>query len=418
MKKIKFSSLLPYRFLAVIMAVTFMWGCQKKDQTIEVQTKNLKTPSCTEAQPTSATVLELMDNPDDVDDTRMNHILYHYANAMRNTMADPTKRCQLVNAMIALDGNGEISLFEYAAENVAFGNDLNAQIQQSISENEVYPKGVEDGIDALLENPSWDANTYLRNKFKYEEIDYDPIAHFVKTPEVCNTSNSVVIVIGTDVNDCDDVAGWRGNTEILMGEGEASTSAEIVIFVGVGERGNPQASSLIDVEDSPHFVNLFDTSVADRSYIDIDTDQFRIKKRFDKSKRSEILGYRTRFDPNVNNIWYSGIAGSFNPYKVHKNDIGANGKMHNDDKNWDNTLPSIFWSIQYGAFEKDWYATLKRLDNTCVTHDEYDMSGKRKYSSDLYFNDCTITAFDWFPSVGSTKVFSNNKCYFKLIRKP
>ncbi|MCU0345780.1 MAG: hypothetical protein MUC59_02475, partial [Saprospiraceae bacterium] len=265
--------------LTFMALALFVWSCQKEEAAANGFEKGgtLKNPSCAEDQPTSATVLELMENPDDGADTRINHILYHYAQAVRQAMENPTKRCELVNAMLAAGEEGVLSLKEYATTNTSFATALNEDIKESIGENNVYPRSVETGIDALVLDANWDANAYLRDKFEYESVKYEPVVHFVGGAKPCDLSKPWVVVIGTDVNDCDDVAGWRGNTEILMGEAEAASTGEIVIFVGVGRRGGAVIHSL---EQDGKKLEFAEAPVSERENLDIDVTKHQIKKRF------------------------------------------------------------------------------------------------------------------------------------------
>jgi hypothetical protein len=418
MKKLKIF----FPMLLAIASLTFFAGCQKEPASYAAPENGTpKYPSCSEASVTYETVLDLMVNADDAADQRLNHILYHYGRAVKKAVENTTKRCQLLDAMLAENGDGEISLLDFATENASFGADLNADLRQSISENTVYPKGVESGIEAQLEQTNWDANAYLRSKFTYEGTQYEPKAHFIKRPERCDLSKPIVVVIGTDVNDCDDVAGWRGNTEILLGEAEANSTSDIVIYIGVGESGNASPSSLVSRPGS----SLNDLALQDRMLaIDFDVDEFMIKKRFDHSRKSEINGGWTYYSPTADGIEKYTEADDFDPKRVHKDDIGEDGELFTDDQDWMDELPNMSWSIHFFCWENDWYATTKHIENECITDGnsnnqdgEYDMSSKRKLSSDMYFNICSITAQNMFPQVNSTVTTNNDAAYFKIKRK-
>jgi hypothetical protein len=406
-----------FQFLVVFATlVTIQMGCQKENLGKHPNSINDRgggfVSSCGESVPGNS-VLELMVNPDDAEDTRINYILYHYAQAVRKAAANTTKRCQMVNALLATEGGlGTIPLLQFAQDNPAtFGDTLNSDIKLSISDEEVYPKGVEVGIDSLVQVPSWDANAFLRMKATYNSDTLDePVIYFVKAPQSCDLNQEIVIVIGTDVDDCDDVAGWRGNEEIILSEAETDSTRDIVIFVGFGQRN--LVSSLID----PKSQHNFGGNIVERANIDIDVDEHRIKKRWDRSRRSEVMGQWTYYDPSVGSVEDSGLATDFDPRKIHKNDIGPNGTLYTDDKKFF-SIPNISWSIHVAVYEKDWYASFKDIKNNCVENDNYTMVGRRKFSSEVYLNECVIPAYTWFPSVGSTKSFDNNASYFKFKRR-
>ncbi len=408
--------------LVFLTLMTFQVGCQKEGPDIPAKPNNEKAgggflSSCGEPVPGNS-VLELMVNPDDAEDTRVNYILYHYAQSVRKAVANPTKRCQIVNALLATpDGQGALPLLKYAQDNpTSIGNGLNADLKLSISAENVYPKGVEPGIDALVQDPNWDANSFLRNKTTYNSDESDePVIYFVRAPESCDLNRDVIVVIGTDVDDCDDVAGWNGNQEIVMGEAEASSTSAIVIYVGLGQR-SPSSSLQIKGNDIP--VQALDNMISERANVHIDADEFRIKKRFENSKKSEIMGKWSYYDPSVGFVEANGIPDHFNKLKIHKDDIGSNGTLYDDDEDYF-TIPNTNWSIQVAAYEHDWFSTSKDIKNNCIipSDNDYNMGGKRKYSHEVYFNECVILSSTWFPSVGSTKSFDNDASYFKFKRR-
>lgn len=170
-------------------------SCQKEDA-LDANLQRAPQPltaSCPDYDVQYNTVLGYMNYPDDPADTRINYILYHYAQAVRDAMADPVKRCQMVDALLQLGENGQVSLYEFANNNTSVGAKLNLDIKQSISDNTVYPKGVVANIQTLINDANWDANAFLRGNFIYEGIEYDPIIHFVKAPESCQTDKPVVV---------------------------------------------------------------------------------------------------------------------------------------------------------------------------------------------------------------------------------
>lgn len=305
-------------------------------------------------------------------------------------------------------------MLELAENNpTPFGNGLNADLKLSILAEEVYPIE-EPGIDSLAGTLLWDANAYLREKGSFEEDDLDePVIYFLYPPNSCDLERDVIILIGTDVDDCDDVAGWKGNDEIVMSENEVRMSDDIIIFVGMGQRA-PITHTLVD----PKVHEFSSDLVSERADIDIDVDEYRIKKRFENSNKSEIMGKWTFYDPSAGFVEANGIPSDFDKHKIHKDHIGPNGTLFTNDKEFF-AIPNVNWSIQVAAYEHDWFACSKDIKNTCITppDNDYNMGGKRKYSHEIYFNECVIPASTWFPSVNDTKTFNNDASTFKFKRR-
>lgn len=136
--------------------------------------------------------------------------------------------------MIADTGGIGVSLYSLAQGNTSFSQALNSALRQSMTNYEIYPRGEEEGIESSIADPGWDANAFLRGKMEYAPYKYEPVVYFVKRPAECVPSVQPTIVIAQDVNDCDDVAGWRGSNEVLVSEDEANSSSEPIIFVGPG----------------------------------------------------------------------------------------------------------------------------------------------------------------------------------------
>jgi hypothetical protein len=181
------------------------------------------------------TVLEAVTDPNDASNNRINMILYHYAQAVKEAAKDPVFRQYLINSLTVNNEAKAPSLLTLAQGNASFATFVNAKLRQSMTDKNVYPKGVKPGVETLIASTAWDANTYLRGKMSHMGYTYDPVIYYMKKPEPSTNSIDATVLIAEDVNDCDDVAGWRGDTELLMSEVQATASNEFIIFVGPGK---------------------------------------------------------------------------------------------------------------------------------------------------------------------------------------
>ncbi len=353
-------------------------------------------------------------------------ILYHYGQALRTVTQSPTHLCYLEAAMLADTAGIGISLYSLAQENPPFAQSLNDALRQSIAIHEIYPRNVEQGIELYLEDPSWDANAFLRGKMEYAPYKYEPVVYFVKRPIECIPNRQPTIVIAQDVNDCDDVAGWRGANEVIVSENEAKTSSEPIIFVGPG-LGVFQSTSFTGgvnevILTEPVAINTNTPpaekqGVGERTSMDIDVDIHQIDAgfRYEKGNRSEVVGFILIYDPGVWEYIYPWF--DFSPRRIHKDDINVSRTFTNDLRAFSVPIPDGLpggWSIFYGTWEEDWWASSKRLDNPCSTRNPVFV--KMKYSHEWYFFACGYSG-RIFPTSGSTWEVINEKCRFILIRK-
>lgn len=399
-------------------------ACKKENLMNTTQAESASTdgttmiPSCSD--PLSAfTVLDLIRTPDEPVNDRINMILYHYAQALRVLTQSPTHRCYLESAMMADTGGVGISLYSIAQENSSFAQALNMALRQSMATYEIYPRGVEEGIESSISDPNWDANTFLRSKMIYPPYKYEPVAYYVKRPTECEPTRQLTIVIAQDVNDCDDVAGWRGANEVLVSENEANSSSDPIIFVGPG-LGVYQSTSftggvneVVLTEDG--IDKSSSSAVKDRSDL-IDLYQIKAGYRYESSKKSEIDGWVIRFTPSTSfgsdlRPWAS------NTIKIHKDDINAS-------RVFTNTLPAFALaatdyssgrSVFFGTWECDWWASKKVVVNPCSVWIPHSVSIRMKYSHEWYFFTCGVASTFW-PSTGSVWEIDNEKCRFRLRR--
>lgn len=422
----------PAIFLLLAGAFTFFTftGCEKdtvagRGGTPEDQ---YLTPSCDkscdecdEGRCYPKTVLDAVKNPGDPTDDRINMILYHYAQAVKEAAKNPTYRQYMVNALTVNNEAKTASLLTLAQGDASFANFLNSKLRQSISEKTVYPRGVEAGIEMLMTSTTWDANTYLKGKIVYAPYSYDPVIYYMKKPNAGSANKAATVVIAQDVNDCDDVAGWRGDTELLVGETEATTSEDLILFVGPGnpvEIGGQLVNGGSDEQNTVAQIGVQDRAAA---IIGISRCQVKDGYRYEGSGKTEVKGWLVGFDSPTNptfndkqDIFWE---------KIKKREVKDSKVFTYSPAQ---TLFSIntveAWLTNYsfiGFYEYDWYvsnANRKEVDAPCATSSEVNVKLQMKYANEWYYKDYCALGSTLLPSNGSTNAVSNEKCSFTITR--
>jgi hypothetical protein len=360
-------------------------------------------------------------------------ILYHYAQAVKEAAKDPVFRQYLVNSLTVNNQAKAPSLLTLAQGNASFSAFINTKLRQSMTDKNIYPKGVEAGVENLIALGTWDANTYLRGKMSHMGYTYDPVIYYMKKPEPTTNSIDATVLIAEDVNDCDDVAGWRGDIELLMSEAQATASNEFIIFVGPGKPVKSSNAEIVDDGEETKFetssilsnpyINLF--AAEDRHGAHIDVSSVRINGcdyRYENSGRSEIAGWVVGFNtsPVVAEV-FRNHAAFFDKFK--KCTIC-------DAKLVTYTPPLLIsdvptgWATSsafIGFYEHDWYvlaANTKTVSCSCSgTSTIPDVSLQMKYSNEWYINtEFCGTGTSLLPASGSTATGTNTKATFLLTR--
>ena len=372
----------------------------------------------------AGTVLGLMADTEDAHNHRINQIIYHYGQAFKNIVQSPTYRCYLETALISDQEGVGVSIMQLAANNPEFALVLNAALRQSIVENNIYPKGVENGVEMLILNQNWNANAYLKSKMIYPPFNYDPIIYSVKHLETCESAKLPVVLLAQEVDECDDVPGWYGNTEILMSEDQVAASSDPIIFIG--PRREISAGFLAGTDAETTANNEDALTAGDRVNVDVDVDLHQIKNgyRYETNSRSEISAIEIYYAGN--NMTPSGIFWGYwadftkNDRKIHKDDI-ASSHIFGDDKNAFTIPGSIFDTevsvVHLFAYEHDWYASNKCTDASgeCLSPSGLQFKCRRKYEHEYYFMTCGYGS-SMFKQSGSLFNVENEKCRFQLKR--
>jgi hypothetical protein len=349
-------------------------------------------------------------------ENKVNMILYHYGQAIREAAEDEDLLCLMVDEMIADAEGFGVQIYGLALSEAEFKDTINYHLRQSIGGNNIYPKNGEPGITDSLALANWDANKYLRSKFKYDSDSYEPVIYFVKPPAECETEEEVGVYVGIEVSCCDQVPGWKNGAEILFSEDDhdnAWGAGELSIFVGVGD---PNLSTgTIRVPDDFPTADI-SSRVAD---IQIDADRYQIKSghRYEKNCKSDIKAATMKFFPNSQFSGSLAAWSGFSVFKIHKNDIN-NSVIFTDNRDAYDINETSFNNDQMSfivIWEHDWPGPWKTFNNPCSEYGEHNFSARMTFSHEWYYIACDESNV-WFPSVNSNEVFENSKCMFDLKR--
>lgn len=344
------------------------------------------------------TVLGLVRNDHDPVDDKITLIQYHYALAIRQLAKNPTHRCYMVNAMLAdtVIGSGGASLLELAQGNSSFAEALNAQLRGSVNTNStIYPRGTEQpepDIETVSASTTWDANSYLKSKTVYAPYSYHPAIYFIKKPASCvpPEGQPVSVMIAQDVDDCDDVAGWRGDEETLMSERDVNQSDEIVIFVGPGKSSTGGVSPLVGENSGAN--QAYALQASDRGPVTMTTVQIKDGFRYENTGKSEFCGvFRLAPSFSIPSPLTPTVALDFlfNPCKISKKDIADSKLFTGLSANALSDLPQPITGGDYFCvtYERDWWvgdSARKEVKDFCTNNPNNSFFLRMKYKTETY----------------------------------
>lgn len=369
---------------------------------------------------TQLDVLGLLTRSEDIENNRINEILYTYAMTLKDVLKQP-ELSSIISEALHKDKNGfGVSLRELSKNDKRMTDVIsNRLFQLFVSEDfKFIPKKFNElsGLEII---------NALSDEMVNKGYLYEPAIYTLQSENADGAldfrSDRIIIAIAEEVNDKDEVIAYYldDDTPFLLSEENASKSTDQIIFVGPGDipEDSENEGIITENEDFPN-----NTGVLSRSLINLKVTKHQIKNgyRYESSNNSEVNAWVLYFYTSdlVNfdvNTW-----DDFNPRDIHKTDINGSRIFVNNpnldafqiDENSFNNDISIF----IGAWEYDWYASFKNIDNSCSpSPNNHDFQARMKFSNEWYFFDCE-KANIWFPSQFTTKSFSNEKCFFELRR--
>jgi hypothetical protein len=376
--------------------------------------------SCKKTEETPSVVkldaLSLITKSEFAEKNTINKVIYLFAMSVNRTLASNADFAEEFKTAVDADKRGSgISIPNFADANPAF--------QSKFADNLRKLLASEPSLNTLTSNINLSSDKDLiqglANLMVCENITYRPAAYKVtSSAAVQYRDGDLVIAIGEEINDNDDVLAYRDfeETPFLLSQSEALSSTDNIIFIGVGEEPGDETTPLIDLSDEIA-ENL---GAIDRMPVMVDVDAMTINAgyRYETSNTSEIrcahLFYRpTTFLPNEFGPWHS----DYNPRNVSATTIDNSTTLTDDKRGFDMLLTDYNSgrSIFNICWENDWYASLKVIVNPCSSFVDHSLNTRRTLSTEWYFIDCGVLNTK-LPSVGSHFIITNTKCTFDIFR--
>lgn len=402
-----------------VLLCLLMVSCSKetvelKDNLTEANTKtrNVSYKSDCRTSDFNRSIKEILKDENDTENHKINMIMYHYGQAVMKMANDSEQLCYMTDAMLTDKNSDGVSISTLVQQNKNFKLKLNELLKKSISENSIYPSE-EPGITNLMKDMDWDSSTFLRDNFTYKSEQYEPSIYFIKSPEYCDASAKVNILIGEEANECDDVVGWSNGKKIIMSEKEVLASNDINIFVGVDEIESKK-------EFSPKHGLIGSNTRVPTTPTDIEVvvDQFQIKSghHYETSGTSELVGWCLQYSAGVTDINAELTAWEdFNHRNVDRDDIDDSTLFSTDLDAFDMSLSDFNDGkfVFIGVHEYDWYTRRKRIFNPVFSSLFTDVWVRMKFSHEYYFKAADhLNSMFWDFNFQPT--YTNNSCRFKL----
>jgi hypothetical protein len=361
--------------------------------------------------------LSLLTKSENAENNTVNKVLYLYAMSVNRTLSANPNFIEELNKAVLADKNGVgVSIPNFA--------DALPEFQVALAKNLRNVLVVESSLNSLVANINLSSDKDLiqglANLMVCRGISYFPVAHKVTSDvSAMPRDGNIVIAIGDEVNDNDEVLAYRNFEEspFLLSEADAAASADNIIFIGVGYDSGDASTPMIILGDD----KSSETMASERVTVNCDVDRHQIKSgyRYETSSISEIrcehvFFVPTTLNPNFQHRWYS----DFDPRWINETDINSS-KIFTDDKQGFSMELSEYSMGRYVfnyCWEHDWYAAAKLIKNDCSPFVDHSVGTRRHYLDEWYFIDCGVLK-TMLPSVGSHYVIENDKCMFEIFRK-
>ena len=402
----------PLGLAALLILLLVFASCEKEilesDEAFSTLPENYLQPSCSECGENCylSSVLEAIKDPADADNDRINMILYHYGTALKTAFKNSTYQELILNALNT-DTEEATSLLELAQAHPAFGDYFNVQLRQSMAAKAIYPRGVETGIDGLIATEDWDANKYLTEQMTKEGYSYHPVVYEMAMAPVLSV-NTATFLIAQEVNDCDDVAGWTGDTEVLVSEEQVRNAEGLVLFVGPGKTQTVISAGDVAgaAQERDEQLKAVSGKIKGLNY------------RYEKSGKSEIVAFATGWENDPKTPGYESNKDAYT--KFTKTQI-KNQTVVTINRNIGGVLANASGTNFFiGFYEYDWYISNKNVKKVkCPCNSSVPDTGlAMKYANEWYNTDkfCgRLTTL--IPSPTGSRILDNKKGTFILKRQ-
>jgi len=389
--------LIPLVVLALSTSVFLFTGCDKE--------------SLTQAEPTLETndtgnglnVPELLTDKDDPENDKVNKVLYVFAFVVKDLSTDSEILALLTDEMKKDKKGYGVSLRRIAAENERFGTQLVVKLEKYLGQPHLA------GLKAEMQEKTGPALIeQLSAALLCREKVYEPVIHALKQEtELSFRNEDVVVAIGQEVNDNDEVLAYRNgsSTPFLLSEAAALASNDLIIFVGPGDIP-------YELEDDAGEPSGESEIVDFRSDLKLERFRMQIKNghHFEDDNTSEIRGWYVISHFNDNSVLFEGTPDFGN---VSRSDINNSMVFHTIQLLGSYSSSDLYTAHKsfLGAYEEDWYASKKTVTNDCAP---WNAKVRMKFSHEFYFKTCGIAFLGELspPNFIAADEFENEKCSF------
>jgi hypothetical protein len=384
-----------------IIAAAFVVSCAKNDDDTAVdttQTQALATAQqdCSQVL-VNNTVTQLLEaNSENAEDMKQNMIIFHYANAFRAITENSTYKQNIAEAFIQ-NSLHQVTVPDLISVYPAMASLLNEKLIESIDKNRnVFPYNSDPDVANFAQDPNWDANAYLIANDNYHGEAYAPTIYSASEDfSQISTTQIPTIAISQDVNDCDEIIGWKGSDVKLLDQSAVENGSDFVILVDNGDVETTSSSKVQILKSSK--TNAV-TATERMAGLTVVLDALKIKGgfRFGSFKRSaKVMGGILVFK---NNSFDSGFRAdmAWNPIKVTVDDVNNSRNFTYSPGKPSFTIPMnrVEDRLHMAIWESDWNRSLKIIPQPsgCVSvppnADQLVIVSRRAHKDDIYLNVC------------------------------
>ncbi len=413
-------------FLFIIAALIVV-SCAKNDNdtvtdTTQIQALAASQQDCSEVLVNNTVTQLLEENAENAEDMKQTMIIFHYANAFRAITENSTYKQNIIEAFIQNTLN-QVTVADLISVYPAMESLLNEKLIESIKNNKtVFPFNSDPDVANLVQNPTWDANAYLVANDSYHGDTYTPTIYSASDDfSQINTTQIPTIAISQDVNDCDEIIGYKGNDTVLLGQAAVESGSDFVILVDNGDIETTSSSRVQVIKPvKANAVAATDRSMAGLTVV-LDALKIKAGHRFASAKRSaKVMGGVVAF---MNNPFDFGFRTDmpWNPIKVTVDDVNNSRNFTYSPGKPCFTIPMnrLENRLHMAIWEDDWFKSLKLipLPSGCIGGADPARIGtktRRAHSDDIYLNVCGGTINSVFPD--PTTTFDNTTSTFVFTK--
>jgi len=245
---------------------------------------------------------------------------------------------------------------------------------------------------------------------------YHPVVYETEMVPVLS-ANTVTFLIAQEVNECDEVAGWTGDSEVLVSEEQVMNAEGLVLFVAPGLPLELPKNE--DGDNSPSLEAEERGITAGEQLRAVSGKIKGLAYRYEKTGSSEIIAFVTGWTTNPSEPEY--ISNKDGQEKFTKKEIKGQTVV-SINRSIGGIIENAYAANMFvGFYEYDWYISNKNLKRVkCPCNESVpDAKLAMKYSQEWYNTDkfCGLLS-TLIPGTNGSKTLDNYKGTFVLKRQP